>query len=151
LDDVVDLYFQMIRKKKFKQHITKEFIERMCQKMGDNIYIIVARKDGIPASCAVILIMGDRAFYYLGASNEVGRKFSASYLIFDHISNWCRERGIRYFDTCGIDPLENYNTYRFKNRTGGETVEYIGEKEKASSRYAKLMFNFGVFQRGIGS
>lgn len=150
LDDTLDIYFQMVSIKGIRSYREKDFLKRMFYEMKENIQIIMVKLEKTPISCVMLICIGDKAFYFLGASNEIGRRYLASYLIFDYIPKWCRDNGIRHFDLCGIDPLTNYETYRFKRRTGGKIVEYIGEKEKASSPYVKLLFNLGLRFRGFG-
>lgn len=150
LEDALSIYTQMIKTKKIKQDYEKVFVKRLFTEMKGNIQIVMAKLHDVPVSCALIICFGDKAFYLLGASNEIGRKHLSSYLIFDYIQKWCRQKNIRHFDLCGIDSLRSYGTYNFKKRTGGKIVEYIGEKEKASSSLLRLLCNLGFYFKGIG-
>ena len=46
----------------------------------------------------------------------------------------CAERGVRWYDMGGVDPVNNRGVYDFKKGTGARALEYLGEWEWSTSK-----------------
>ena len=62
---------------------------------------VVAERSGEIVSMTLWLVGGDRAYYHLGASSDLGREVSASYAVFDAAFEQLSRRGVRWVDLGG--------------------------------------------------
>ncbi len=123
--------------------INQKDIESLADDFSDNFLIAsVYFEDQVVASC-LILIFEDYAFYYLAASNEIGRKTFASYYMIKELFEYFTTQSITTFDFAGITPYDNSasGVNKFKIGFGGEIVNYIGEQELSSNKFVKTVFN----------
>ncbi|MDQ7090854.1 MAG: peptidoglycan bridge formation glycyltransferase FemA/FemB family protein [Methylococcales bacterium] len=89
----------------------------------EKFHIAIAYKDELPISGHVSSISGDTSVYILGATNDVGRKLGAAYLLQWHVIEESKKQGCQWYDLGGINPEENPPVYQFKKRMGGEETE----------------------------
>jgi hypothetical protein len=94
--------------------------------------VLLAYKNGRLCAGTIASAIGDTAVYLFGASNELGRQTSASYLLQWELVKRLKQRGIREYDLNGIHPERNTGTYHFKKglagRNGRDTT-FVDELE----------------------
>lgn len=81
---------------------------------------------------AILLIIGDKAWYLYGASSNEARNTMPNYLMQWEMIRWAKSQGCTMYDFRGVpgkltedNPL--YGLYRFKKGFNGEFTEFIGE------------------------
>lgn len=62
---------------------------------------VLAERSGEVVSMTLWLVAGDRAYYHLGASSDLGREVTASYALFDAAFDHLRRCGVRWVDLGG--------------------------------------------------
>ena len=149
LEEVMAIYDETTDLKGFGGTRTKDQIKRLYECYGDRLVSFFAYGKGGLQSARIVIVFGDRAFDDLAATTMEGRKNYASYFVVYNVMKWCAENGIEMFDFCGVDPVNAKGVYNFKSGTGAGLVEYIGEKERASSPLVKKAFDIGMWLKGI--
>ncbi len=76
--------------------------------------------------------LGHTSVYLLGASNDVGRRTKASYLLQWHVLVRAKRAGLGVYDLGGIDVESNPGVYRFKSGMGGVELDIAGPFERVS-------------------
>lgn len=112
-------------------------------------YLLMAEAGGEDLAAAIILQMGNTAWYLYGASSNHQRNRMAPYLVqWEAISRSLRS-GCTLYDFRGVsgdlspnNPL--YGLYRFKQGFGAELVEYVGEWD-----LALRPISYWVMRRGL--
>ena len=89
----------------------------------EKFYIAIAYHDGKPISGHMSSIEGDTSVYILGATNDMGRKLGAAYLLQWHVIKESKQQSCQWYDLGGINPEENPHVYQFKKRMGGEETQ----------------------------
>jgi peptidoglycan pentaglycine glycine transferase (the first glycine) len=81
---------------------------------------------------AILLKIGDKAWYLYGASSNEARNTMPNYLMQWEMIKWAKSQGCTLYDFRGVsgdlsedNPL--YGLYRFKKGFSGEFTEFIGE------------------------
>jgi hypothetical protein len=95
----------------------------------DRLVVGLVSKDGVPVAGNITAIHGDTAVYLVGASTETGLECKAGYLMHWRTIELARERGLRWYDLGGIDPVANPGVTSFKQRTNGFDVTAAGPFE----------------------
>jgi hypothetical protein len=96
----------------------------------DQLVVGLVLKDGTPVAGNITSIHGDTAVYLVGASTEAGLGSKAGYLMHWRTIELLRERGLRWYDLGGIDPVANPGVTSFKLRTNGFDVTAAGPFDK---------------------
>jgi len=101
----------------------------------------------------VISAMGDTGIYLFGATNELGMKNGASYMLQWHAIQYLKEVGIARYNLHGINPETNPGTYHFKaglcGRNGSE-ARFIGQYESCDNWLTKSLIGYGeMFRVGL--
>jgi lipid II:glycine glycyltransferase (peptidoglycan interpeptide bridge formation enzyme) len=109
----------------------------------DKYLVSLVMQNGLPIAGHVASILGDTCVYLLGATNDVGRKFNAAYLLQWNAIKVSKEAGCRWYDLGGIDAKGNPGVYRFKNRMGGKEVDICGPYEMQPRGYRPSLTRFG--------
>ncbi|MFN2520228.1 MAG: lipid II:glycine glycyltransferase FemX [Candidatus Limnocylindria bacterium] len=100
----------------------------------------LASVEGAPAAAAMTWRCGERELYMYGASNEIGRRTFASYLLQWECITAARVRGAARYDFGGIpldperrdDPM--HGPYMFKKGFGGTRVRWAGAHDAVPRR-----------------
>ena len=98
--------------------------------------VALAERDGQVVAGHVASLLGDTCVYLLGASEKAGLETKASYLLQWHVITKAKERGLRWYDLGGIDPVNNHGVYHFKRGLGGQEVSSLGVYEAMPSGWA---------------
>ena len=120
-DDFKGLFTELVERKSLSVDLGSDFYGGVQSHLSDDerFHIGIARVDGEPAAGVVASILGNTAVYLLGASNEVGRKSKAAYLLQWKVIEAAAARGCNWYDLGGVNPEDNPGVYRFKDRMGG--------------------------------
>lgn len=143
--EFLPLFNEFIEKKKFHINLSGEFYYK-CQKVLDikeKYFIILASYDGKIVSGYVGSILGDTCVYILGASNDLGRKINASYLLQWEAIKLSKEKGCLWYDLGGIDSKNNKGVYTFKKRMRGEEIYYPGPYQLSISGIRTSIVKYG--------
>ena len=138
LQKFIRVYREMHRHKKFVETVSPEEFAIIQQDLpaASRLRVMICEAEGVPIAGMVCSVVGEKAIYILGASNALGRKHNASYLLQWRMIEWMKDNGIRYYDLGGIDPEGNPGTYRFKVGLAGKNgldVHYIGVYDYSGS------------------
>ncbi len=112
-------------------------------------YLLMAESGGEDLAAAIILQMGNTAWYLYGASSNHQRNLMAPYLVQWEAIRRSLGAGCALYDFRGVsgdlspnNPL--YGLYRFKQGFGAELVEYVGEWD-----LALRPVSYWVMRRGL--
>lgn len=108
-----------------------------------NFLILTVFCDNEPVSSCLVLLCGEKAFYYLAASNSLGRKTYASYYMIKELFDHLISIGIKDFDFGGITPYKKdaHGVNKFKAGFGGDITNYLGEWEISNSSILSFLIN----------
>jgi lipid II:glycine glycyltransferase (peptidoglycan interpeptide bridge formation enzyme) len=135
-DDFAPLFDELVARKAFAVDLGADVYAALQPQLPERerLHVAIAALDGRPAAGVVASIHGDTAVYLLGASNEVGRRTNAAYLLQWRVIEAAVARGCRWYDLGGIDPEANPGVHKFKERMGGADVVAPGPYELAPGR-----------------
>jgi lipid II:glycine glycyltransferase (peptidoglycan interpeptide bridge formation enzyme) len=121
-DNFVAVYERLLQRKQFAPSADIEKHRRVQEALPAllKLHIVLAKRDDAVCAGAVYSALGDTAVYLFGATDDVGMRWSASYLVQWHIMQALKAQGVKYYDLNGIDPAENPGTYHFKRGLAGK-------------------------------
>ncbi len=130
-DTFCGLYVQLLERKRFAVDLDAEFHARLQQQLAldERFVITVARLDGRAVAGHVASSLGDTSVYLLGASTPEGLQSKATYRLQWEVMTRAKDRGFRWYDLGGVDPLTNPGVYSFKAGMGGQAVTVPGPFE----------------------
>lgn len=111
-------------------------------------HLLVARYHGKVVAAAILFGYAEGSYYAFAASNDVGRRAHAPYLLAWEAIRRAKKWGYARFDFEGVtDPAvkrtSNWAGFsHFKKGFGGREVEYIGSFSKSYSPLGKLIGRF---------
>ena len=94
-----------------------------------------------------MLFRSDTAWDLLAAAGAQARKVYASHATLWALLEECNRKGLSWCDLSGVDPVHNKGVYDFKQGTGADPVEYLGEWEWACPRLCRLPANWLIGRR----
>jgi hypothetical protein len=129
------IYEEMLARKKYADAVDIDNFERIQNELPHSLKprVVICQSNGETMAGAVFSIVGDTAFYFLGATSNNGTKTKASYLVQWSIIKWLKEHGYCAYDLGGISPKTTPETYHFKvgmcgkNENNGKDTRRIGE------------------------
>lgn len=141
------IYAQMMSRKKFKEYVDPLKMGKMNEALDDEYKkkIFVAYKDKMPVAGIVASFIGNTGIYLLGASNEIGMKTKASYLLQWEMIKWLKQSGCQRYDLGGIDKDNNPGGYHFKSGITDLEVLGMGTFESSNDRLSRIIVSFGEF------
>lgn len=106
--------------------------------------LFLAEYNGDPLAGVMTFVLGQRAWYFYGASSDQERQRMAPYLAQWEAIRWARSRGAQVYDLWGVpDEAEGvleaqferrvdglWGVYRFKRGWGGQLVRTLGAWDK---------------------
>lgn len=129
-------------------HNSRKYYENFWKILEKNLTVMVTKKDDTIISLAMVVVFGETAIYYYGASTSHPdfRKFASSYLMLFESMKIAQQKGAKKYDLLGVADPENPNdslqgVSQFKERLGGE-LQKLPEKYiyQLSSKYYAYMF-----------
>jgi lipid II:glycine glycyltransferase (peptidoglycan interpeptide bridge formation enzyme) len=135
----------MIARKKFKEYVDPVKMGDMNKELEDEnkLKIFVAIKDKLPIASIVGSANGNTGIYLLGASNEIGMKNKASYLLQWEMIKWLKQKGCQRYDLGGINLDDNPGVYHFKSGITDKEVLGMGTYETFNSILSKKIVKLG--------
>ena len=108
----------------------------------------------------MVFQLGERSWYFYGASSREHRQLMATYLIQWEAMRWAKERGCKSYDLWGVpdrdfDSLEEgfttrsdglWGVYRFKRGFGGEVRRTSGPWDRV---FRPLLYSLYKLRTGI--
>jgi len=152
VQELVDLHSEMIRRKGLPTlRTSRTEICTLCKIMGDQASIFTGYVDDKAVASCLVLSIGQKAFYWMGATSNSGRQLSASYALVDQLLEYLQSKDIAQFDFGGLNLKRNSSgagVDHFKKGFGGKLVERLGEWEWVSSEWLRWAVNAAVSYRG---
>lgn len=146
-NEFLGIYNQMIARKKFDEFVDPNKMGKMNEELDDEykMKIFIAYKDKLPVAGIVGSAIGNTGIYLLGASNEIGMKNKASYLLQWEMIKWLKQRGCNRYDLGGINKDDNPGGYHFKSGITDQEVLGMGTFESYNNWLSKRIVSFGEF------
>jgi lipid II:glycine glycyltransferase (peptidoglycan interpeptide bridge formation enzyme) len=143
--EFIGLFNPMISRKDFRVELNPEFYRELQKNLvaGERFLVTLVYEDDQAIAGHVSSILGDTCVYLLGASNDIGLKNKASYLVQWSVIQMAKERGCRFYDLGGIDPDKNPGVYHFKKGMGGVDVTAPGPYELFPNNISKNIVKIG--------
>jgi len=140
------IYGQMRKRKAFETTVNVEEFARIQEHLPEShrMRILICEDRGVPVAGLVASAMGDSAIYLLGATSDEGLNSKGSYLLQWTLIGWLKERGIRWYDLGGIDPIGNLGVYSFKNGISGEDVTQMNPLVACTSAASSAVVKVGM-------
>jgi len=120
-NDFSTLFNGLLASKSFKVEHNEQFYLAVQKQAvsAERFRLSVAYKDGEAVSGILFSVSGDTSVYILGATNDIGRKLGAAYLLQWHVIKLSKGAKCVRYDLGGIDKINNEGVYKFKARMGG--------------------------------
>jgi lipid II:glycine glycyltransferase (peptidoglycan interpeptide bridge formation enzyme) len=136
-----EMYSQMRRRKEFETTVDVEEFGRIQNALSDaqRMHVLICQDKGIPVAGIVVSAMGNSAIYLLGATSDAGLNARGAYLLQWSVIQHLKEKGIRFYDLGGIDPVKNLGVYQFKRGLSGADVCQIMPLAASSSALSAAM------------
>jgi len=128
----------------------------MCQ-------LLVAEYEGLPISALMVFKVGNRAWYFYGASSDLHRDKMPNYLLQWEAMRWAKTEGCINYDLWGVpdtdlDTLEAnfagrndglWGVYRFKRGFGGELKHSAGPWDRVYNPFLYRLYSIWQKYRKI--
>jgi hypothetical protein len=140
------IYNQMRKRKTFETTVDVEEFGRIQQDLAEphRMRILICEDRGIPVAGLVVSAMGDSAIYLLGATSDEGLRSQGAYLLHWTMIQWLKEKGIRWYDLGGIDPIANPGVYSFKKGFSGADVYQLNPMAACNSVVSSTVVKAGL-------
>jgi hypothetical protein len=148
------IYNQMRKRKTFETTVDVEEFARIQEDLAEphRMRILICEDRGVPVAALVASAMGDSAIYLLGATSDEGLKSQGAYLLQWTMIQWLKEKGIRWYDLGGIDPITNPGVYSFKKGFSGADVFQMNPMVACTSVVSSAVVRAGLaIQRTLRS
>jgi len=123
----LEIYKEMWGRKRFETSVNVQEFASICRDLpkSSKLKILICRHQGMPAGAVVCSAMGRGGIYLLGATNELGRKAQAAYLLQWAMIKWLKENGFAEYDLGGIDVDRNPGVFHFKSGMSGQQMTFM--------------------------
>ncbi len=140
------LFNQLRDRKTFETTVDVEEFERIQATLAESqrMRILICEDKGVPVAGLVASAMGDSAIYLLGATGNDGLKLKGAYLLQWAMIQWLKEKGIRWYDLGGIDPVGNPGVYSFKKGFSGNDVFQLSPMVACTSALSSAVVRAGL-------
>ncbi|MCR4438330.1 MAG: GNAT family N-acetyltransferase [candidate division KSB1 bacterium] len=133
-EEFTKVYREMLGSKEFAVFTDVDEFAAMQQALppAQKQLVVLGRVGGQTVAGTVLSVTGDKAIMLLAASNQQGRAVRAAYAVQWHALALLKERGCRWYDLGGIDPVTNPGGYHFKLGLAGKRgvdATYVGQYE----------------------
>jgi len=129
----------------------------------DLCQLLVAEFESVPISALMVFRLGNRAWYFYGASTDMHRDKMPNYLLQWEAMRWAKSQGCQEYDLWGVpdaelDTLEaNFSSrtdglwgvYRFKRGFGGELKRSTGPWDRVYNPYLYRLYSLWLKYRKI--
>jgi hypothetical protein len=147
------IYGDMHSRKMFAEFVDIDEMGVVQRDLPENLKmtILVAMKNSEPVAALVCSGIGGTAVYFLGSSNDKGRKLAAAYALQWSMIERLQEQGYRWYDLGGTDPESNPGSHSFKaglSGKAGREVLSVGQYDGCRSLISSLVVRAGDGFRG---
>lgn len=144
-NDFINIYDQMIERKKFKENVDIKAVMRLNELLENShkLKIITAYKENIPVSGIIFSSLGDIGISLFRATNKMGMKLNASYLIQYETLKWLKDLESKKYDLGGIDIENNPHVYNFKVGITTNELSDLGNIEYSRSLLSQILVFIG--------
>jgi peptidoglycan pentaglycine glycine transferase (the first glycine) len=129
----------------------------------DLCQLLVAEYDSLPVSALMVFKVGQRAWYFYGASSDLHRDKMPNYLLQWEAMRWAKSQGCTEYDLWGVpdasmEVLEAsftsqatglWRVYRFKRGFGGELRRSAGPWDRIYNPYLYRLYSIWLKYRKI--
>ncbi len=129
----------------------------------DQCLLLLAEYEGTPISALIAFRVGNRAWYFYGASSNLHRDRMPNYLLQWEAIRWAKLQGCSEYDLWGVPDvdLENleanfakrndglWGVYRFKRGFGGELKRSIGPWDKVYNPFLYRLYSIWLKYRKV--
>lgn len=148
----VEIYRQMHGRKKFQEGSDVNQFRMMQHDLPNSfkMKILIAFSDEMPAAGVVCSSIGDMGVYLFGGTSNTGLNTQGSYLLQWKALSWLKEKGAKWYNLHGINPIKNPGTYRFKAGLcgkNGKDVSFLGVYDACDGVTTRNIFRFANFAR----
>lgn len=125
------LFDEFVARKGFGVDLHPRFYEQVQRGLlrEDRLVTQFVEHEGQPVAGHVSSMLGDTCVYLLGASSPAGLRSKAAYFLQWNTIVLAKQRGLRWYDLGGVDPVGNPGVHHFKQGLGGEDVTAPGPFE----------------------
>ena len=129
----VELFREFVLRKSLHIELDADFYTDVQARLpaSEALTVVLAEHEGKLVAGHVSSAVGDTCVYLLGATDEMGLRLNAAYVLQWVAISMALERGCRWYDLGGIDPDGNPGVYHFKKGLGGIDVTAPGPFEAA--------------------
>jgi hypothetical protein len=140
-DEFEVVYREMLRRKQFEPTASVGKHRSLQQRLPASLKmrIVVARHDGHVCAGAIYSAIGETAYYLFGATNDVGLRTCAAYLVQWEILQQLKRAHVVEYDLHGINAITNPGTYHFKKGFAGRfgrEVTFAGQRQAVAPSLA---------------
>jgi lipid II:glycine glycyltransferase (peptidoglycan interpeptide bridge formation enzyme) len=121
----------------------------------DLCQLLVAEFDGSPISALMVFRVGNRAWYFYGASSNLHRDRMPNYLLQWEAIRWAKSQGCIEYDLWGVPDVDLssleanfasrsdglWGVYRFKRGFGGEVKRSVGPWDRVYNPYLYRLYS----------
>jgi lipid II:glycine glycyltransferase (peptidoglycan interpeptide bridge formation enzyme) len=129
--------------------------------IGGEAALLLADVEGETVAGLMVFALGQKAWYFYGASSNRHRSTMPTYALQWAAIRWAKARGCTRYDLWGIPDADEetleaeftersdglWGVYRFKRGFGGEVVRYVGLWEKALNPLYPFVARLGPYGR----
>lgn len=118
-------------------------LAEMYRIFGDQMFTALVKNESELLSMCAVIKWKDKAYYFLAAANENGRKLSASFLMVHKLIDFLKSNEVIEFDFGGITPFKKsaVGVNRFKIGFSGKIIRYAGERDLTQNKFLYWGFN----------
>jgi peptidoglycan pentaglycine glycine transferase (the first glycine) len=120
--------------------------------------LLAAFHEDEPLAAVMIFIVGNRAWYFYGASTNQKRHLMPTYLLQWEAMLWAKNNGATYYDLWGVPDYdeeyleEHFNerhdglwgVYRFKRGFGGDLIQSAGAFDRVYNKAGYLLYRIYI-------
>jgi hypothetical protein len=134
------LFTSFVARKGFAVDLGPDFYSEVQGRLPpkERLVVQLAELDGDLVAGHISSMLGDTCVYLLGATGPAGLRSKAAYLLQWNTILLAKERGLRWYDLGGIDPVDNPGVYHFKRGLGGKDVTAPGPFELSPGGWRAL-------------
>lgn len=121
--DLIDVAYDLYRDRMVERLVpiyNRRLFHSVIRQFGSDSEVIIARHNGAAVSAMIALYGRNTCVYWINGSTGAARSVNANYVLFAHILDQCRQRGIAEFDMAESTP--GGSVHFFKTQFGGRDV-----------------------------
>lgn len=142
------IYDEMHARKQFVSFVNPDTFRAIQKDLPDHLRmkILLCRHESETIAAAITSIIGDTGLAVLWATNTIGRKMKAAFLLQWKTIEELKSCGCRWYDLGGVNPDQNPGPYRFKVGLcgkSGKDILFVGKFDTCESLVSKVLVKSG--------